>query len=93
MYGGSKFSTLRQTLIVDVEIDQVEVEGWGESPRDVGGGVSRREASDSSDSDESCSRSSRCGGPFRCVCEVLVILAHFRHLNRHSNFKSKKNTI
>ena len=53
----------------------VDVEGWGEFPRDVGGGVSRREASDSSDSDESCSRSSRCCGPFLCVCEVLVMLA------------------
>ena len=61
-------------MIFDGETDQVEVEGWGESPRDVGGGVSRREASDSSDSDESCSRSSRCG-PFLCVCEVLVMLA------------------
>ena len=64
-------------MIFGDEIDQAEVEGWGESPRgprDVGGGVSRREASDSSDSDESCSRSSRCG-PFLCVCEVLVMLA------------------
>ena len=59
----------------DDETVQAEVEGWGEFPRDVGGGVPRREASDSSDSDESCSRSSRCGGPFRCACEVLVILA------------------
>ena len=55
---------------VQVEVD---VEGCGEFPRDVGGDP-RREASDSSDSDESCSRSSRCG-PFRCVCEVLVMLA------------------
>ena len=70
-----------------VQVD-VDVEGWGEPPRDVGG-VPRCEASDSSDSDESCSRSSRCG-PFRCVCEVLVMLAldetHFReaHLNKYS---------